>query len=501
MPGNSASASGIEGDRAAARSACAAPTSALYLRPDGYVAACCGSWHLLGRVTGPERQSLRDIWDGPAAAQLRRAMEASDYGLGCWECGQEVAAGRRRTSLAATFDRYGDGDPRGPRMIDFAMSNRCNLQCVMCNGGLSSAIRRHREGRPPMPAAYDDRFFDELDEFLPALERAQFKGGEPFLARENRRVWDALLALGGAREVCVTTNGTVWNSNVERYVGDLAMDVILSVDAVDPSTLQRIRVGVDPDRLWRNVDRFQRATRAAGSSLSLCMCLMSTNWQELHPFLVECDRRQVEASVIWVDGPAAFRLLGLDRAELRRAVGHMERQAVAGASLSEPSRAIWEDALARLQVAAEGQGGGEVAVELLPRAGERSLLERQREQLAGVTDVELLELDFHHDVIRAVHAPAWSRWLDPEAWVGTGLEQTMTVLAASAGSTVRFEVEPGPLGLHDASITIGEGPAARRIRACYVPPGGGGQPSRSHILMALVRSSDGNAADLARGAR
>jgi len=169
-------------------SSCHAPHAALYFRPDGLIHACCVTSLAIGSSIGDQRQSLREIWDGAVLGAQRSALEAGDFSLGCQECEVVASAGGRQSALAHHFDRFADGTPHAfPKMMDFALSSRCNLQCVMCNGSLSSAIRTQRDGPPPLPDAYDDRFFDELDEFLPHLERLQFKGGEPFLAPENRR--------------------------------------------------------------------------------------------------------------------------------------------------------------------------------------------------------------------------------------------------------------------------------------------------------------------------
>lgn len=48
-------------DRPPLEAACFAAHSAPYLRPDGLVQACCASGFLLGRVSDPKRQSLREI--------------------------------------------------------------------------------------------------------------------------------------------------------------------------------------------------------------------------------------------------------------------------------------------------------------------------------------------------------------------------------------------------------------------------------------------------------
>lgn len=466
---------------------CNAPWSGLYFRPDGFLTPCCTSWHLLGRVTGPERRSLRSIWDGVAANALREAVAAADYGLGCWECGQAAGGGHRDTSVAASFDRF-DADAHFPLLLDFALSNRCNLQCVMCNGGLSSAIRQHREGRPPLPPAYDDRFFDELDEFLPHARRAQFKGGEPFLAPENRRIWDSLLSLDSAArpETSVTTNGTVWTAAVEHYVEALAMEVTVSVDAVDPEILRSIRVGVDPTKLWRNIDRFQEVTARTGRSVTLSFCLMKTNWRELGPFLGEADRRGVKPHVIWVDGPGDVNLLTSAPAVLRevRHAWELERF-----RLSNPRcRAIWDDALNRVGGRLDDdQPVSEVHVADPIRAstsedGPRSV-EARRAELLRSCPSGILEIRYRQNIAVSVLCPPWAEPLHADQWTGTGLEEIPTVIAQSARTMMRSNVESIGDGAHRLDLRL-ERPGLSTLFGYHVPLDP--ESSETILLLALL---------------
>ena len=311
----------------AVRAACYAAHSALYLRPDGVVQACCATGWEVGTVTGPDRRSLLDIWNGAELREHRQRLEADRFDLGCQECEVAIGNGGRESSLAHHFDRWKFDVPTPyPHLIDFALSSRCNLQCVMCNGELSSAIRTQREGRAPMPAAYDDRFFDELNHFLPHLRRAQFKGGEPFLAPENKRVWDELIRIGYRGETTITTNGTLWNDEVEHYFRALRAEPNISVDGMTAEVLEPIRVGVDAAKLWANIDRAQSIAEEVGSTLTLSYCLMTTNWHELPDFLTEVDRRGVSCYIILVNQPHRYDVLRLTHRELVDIVESLDRR-------------------------------------------------------------------------------------------------------------------------------------------------------------------------------
>lgn len=321
---------------------CEAPRRAVYFDVDGSVRACCAARRAIGSVDEPQRRSLDAIWSGDEARRLREAVQIGDLSLGCEECGVTAGTLGRSATLAHHFDRW-DGPVGGaPVDLEFALSNTCNLRCVMCNGFLSSSIRAQREHLPPLPSAYDDRFFDELTPWLATARRVAFKGGEPFLATEARRVMDLLLELGTEAEVKVTTNGTQWSDRIERYVTGLRMSPIISVDAMDRSLLEAIRVGVDAEVLWRNIDRFEAAARSVGERITFSYCLMRDNWQELAPLLVEAERRGAYVHVSYVHQPSTAALARLSADELQRVTAGMDDQE-ASLHLADPDlRRTWD---------------------------------------------------------------------------------------------------------------------------------------------------------------
>lgn len=454
------------------RSACYAPHSALYFQPDGIVRACCVTAFAVGSVVGPERPTLREIWDGAVMASQRHALEAGDFHLGCQECEVIAAAGGREATVAHHFDRFADGAPHEfPKLLDLALSSRCNLQCIMCNGELSSAIRVNRDGLAPLPGSYDDRFFEELDEFLPHVERFQFKGGEPFLAWENRRIWDRLIELGLSPEVTVTTNGTLLNDDVERYVQQLRMQPNISVDGMTAETLESIRVGVRSDKLWRNIDRFQELGEAAGTGMTLSFCLMKMNWREVLPFLREADRRRVNCNVIFVNQPTEYDLLRLPHDELASVRRELAGQAAEFVT-AEPQR-IWTEILTRLDAQLEHpvEIVVRVPVDNLDRPGRpvdpdppvdaavqqrlRSALVRRhgREPLTATADAD--------GVIRELDEPDWAEWLGAATFVGRPMESIGQVIQSEVGD-IRVEVLPSEvMGVEQLAIEV-DAPSGRR---------------------------------------
>lgn len=404
------------------KSACYAPHSALYFRPDGLVHACCVTGFSIGTVVGPERESLRQIWQGTALAAQRQVLEADAFDLGCQECEFVAESGGREATVAYHFDRFSEGSPhRFPKMLDLALSSRCNLQCVMCNGGLSSAIRTQREGLPPLPDCYDDRFFEELDEFLPHLERLQFKGGEPFLARENQRIWDRLIELGLTPEVTVTTNGTLFNDRVAHYVRELRMHPNISVDGMTAETIEAIRVGVDAERLWHNIDRFQELAEQAGNGMTLSFCLMPMNWREVLPFLAEADRRQLNCNVIFVNQPQQYDLLRLPREELAEILA--ELSSIKMELVGDAPRNSHAEVLERIRSHLENPVDlVESSVLMASRPIHREAQAELRAMLVGEFACEPMLVEAEDGIVCSVEVPDWAEWLGASEFVGGQLD-------------------------------------------------------------------------------
>jgi MoaA/NifB/PqqE/SkfB family radical SAM enzyme len=390
-------------------------------------------------------------------------MARGDLRLGCDECAHHIDDGRRGDSIAPHYDHIVPelGDRQGPRLIDFALSSTCNLQCVMCNGELSSAIRVQREGRARRPSAYDDRFFDELRAFLPTLRTAVFKGGEPFLARETRRVWDDLLELAPGCSVSVTTNGTVMSPDVERYVRDLRMHVVVSIDGASPEANEAIRVGTDHQQVLANIHRFVELTAEVGSSVSLSFCLMTVNWQELAPLLDLAEGLGVSVDVIWVNQPHRFDLLELPEKELdevRRGLAAQDRPG-RFARCSATFRAVLDRIDARLL----GPVAVPVSVGLRRQVG--GTIDSLAAELRAWSGVDPVVVRCDADVIAHVEGSAWATWMNTGAWIGRSRHEILGMLWDATGSNATYDVVHRSDGVDQVSVTLAGGTWEGAIRA------------------------------------
>ncbi len=264
-------------------SACYAPHSSMYFDQHGKVRACCQSrGEQLGNVRS---QSIREIWDGARVRAMRDDLEQGRFPDDCAFCRWQVSEGDEEVLFARGFDslEVTSMAPEWPTQMEFALTNTCNLQCVMCSGNFSSAIRAQREGRPPMQVRYGEPFFEELAEFLPHLTAAKFLGGEPLLGREPLRVLEMLASLGAPPAVTITTNATICTPSVERILGRLKPNIVISLDGATAETFESIRLGASFSKVMDNIERYRQLV--GPGKLSLTTCLMVDNWHEFPDLL------------------------------------------------------------------------------------------------------------------------------------------------------------------------------------------------------------------------
>ena len=313
--------------RMAVRALCYAPHTNLYFDMEGRVRACCWNWaHPLGDA---RTQTLDEIWRGAQAKRLRRSLESYSFALGCDFCDTQTRDGWTAGAAMRNFDRcpVTAPDPEWPQRMEFSISNSCNLECVMCNGTFSSAIRAHRERLPPLATAYSEGFIESLRPFLPHLTLAKFLGGEPFLITEYYRIWEMMVEVAPGVRCHITTNGTQYNARVERFMEKLRFGFAVSLDGATKETVEKIRLHADFDEQMKILKRLRDYTRARETDLSLTFCFMRQNWHEFGEFCLFADAWGCSVGVNTVVRPPEYAVYNLPADELQKILHGMERQA------------------------------------------------------------------------------------------------------------------------------------------------------------------------------
>jgi radical SAM protein with 4Fe4S-binding SPASM domain len=460
--------------------ACKAPFGSMYLDPRGQVLACCmNHYQPLGNIT---EQSLTEIWRGDAAQRLRFRLAEHDLSLGCELCAVKVDAGSEDAAYLHVFDHLElDGArPEWPSQLELALSNSCNLQCVMCNGDLSSSIRIHREGRAALPVVYDDAFFEALDEFLPHLRNITFLGGEPFLGREPLRVMERLVERGLRPSCHVTTNGTQWNARVAKILRAIPMHVAISVDGLSPETLGSVRVGADPEQVMSNVLEIRDAARAGGGGCSLAFCLMRPTWAEFADYLVWADSVDLDVFVNTVTYPPQFSLAHLADDELDEVVQGLRAEDDRLRSVLVRNLDVWTrtlDDVTHMHLERRSGSGPDVGPEPVPVQLRTTVDQRARRICDAASDrgVVMVGTDRFQIIDRVVPDPADALGMDLRPYLGASIADLVEPLLATFGATESTHLTQHEDGLEQRTTVLSRGFSTTTVTAVLVAGASGDQ--------------------------
>jgi len=331
------------------KSGCYAPFVSLHFTTRGDVIVCCkNQTYVLGNVG---RERLNEIWQGGKIQALRQNLIDYQFKNGCQFCEWQISAGDSEGVFTRIFEEFPvtSMNPEWPAVIEFAGSNTCNFECVMCHEDLSSAIRANRKGLPPLPKVYSDQFFDDLRLFLPHLRKVNFLGGEPFLASECFRIWDMMIEDGLNIPCHVTTNCSQYNEKVEKVLEALPVSFSISLDGVTKETVESIRVNARYDELIANLYRFIDYTKRKGTYLGLTYCLMRQNWHEFGDYLIFAENLGLTVFVNTVIDPSHCSLYTLPPEDLTHIIVKMEAQEKVLRSQLCINLGVWERLIGQLQ--------------------------------------------------------------------------------------------------------------------------------------------------------
>ena len=299
---------------------CHAPFSNLYFNSEGHVALCWKTFHK--HETYSEEKSIMDIWKGENFEKIRAGIRSCNLDFGCQECKKHLLEGNYVNVLSKAYDND-HLHPVYPTIMEFELSNRCNLGCTMCNGNLSSTIRKDREKLPPLPSPYGQKFVDELNEFIPHLKEARFNGGEPFLIKQYYDIWDNISELNPKLKMVIATNGTVLTSKVKEYMEKSNFHFNISIDGFSPETYESIRINGNFERLMENLDYFISYCRKNKRTLCIMINPLRQNWWEMPEFVNWCNQKDIHLWFNSIIKPADQALWSLPSSELEKILSQL----------------------------------------------------------------------------------------------------------------------------------------------------------------------------------
>ena len=159
---------------------CAAPFKSMLFIQNGDVKVC--HYNRGMSIGNYPKMSLIEIWNGAALNRIQDGIKSGDLSQGCFDCRNFLLKKNYESVPASRYDFLAKFKPEEgyPVMLDFQLTNTCNLECIMCSGEYSSSIRKNREKGKAYHEPWDNAFIEQLKNFIPHIKAASFTGGEPF---------------------------------------------------------------------------------------------------------------------------------------------------------------------------------------------------------------------------------------------------------------------------------------------------------------------------------
>lgn len=287
---------------------CKAPSNNMYFNVSGQVSPC---WKLPGYVDNwSHERSIKDIWFGEHFKKYRDALSKNIFLDRCKECEKEIKSGV--WPLAKAYEEF--PVQKYPSLLELELSNRCNLECVMCSPKLSSGLAK-KMGLPLLEP-YDDTFKEQLKEFYPHLTELRFNGGEPFAQQIVLDICEDVAKIAPDLPISIATNGTVMNKVVRHLMDVCNLKINISIDSLIPERYAKIRVNGNLNKVLKNFEVFKEYCTKYNRNLCIMVNPMRNNWEEMPHFVDFCQENNVNLWYNTVLYPPAYAIHNLPKEEL-----------------------------------------------------------------------------------------------------------------------------------------------------------------------------------------
>lgn len=169
-----------------------------------------------------------------------------------------------------------------PRGMGIALTNRCNIRCIMCSVWNN-------------PWDIPEKTINEIMELIPYLQRIFWQGGEVFLSPYFDKLLEKVSAYPNIRQD-INTNGLLINRRWAKKLVKANANIIFSIDGVTRETYEYIRRGAKFQDLLRSIEILNEEMQGAKKDIAytgngrkcstiINLVVMKSNYHELDGFI------------------------------------------------------------------------------------------------------------------------------------------------------------------------------------------------------------------------
>jgi MoaA/NifB/PqqE/SkfB family radical SAM enzyme/tetratricopeptide (TPR) repeat protein len=269
---------------------------------EGRVFVCCQPW--LPRTIGNLKDEIEDVWNGPAAQELRRSILDGDFSHCSRMRCPAILSGSlpkrdsiKDPALRAIIDQHSVRVPFSPRFVNLSYDGTCNLSCPSCRKEVVVASREQQIQFANWGA--------KLKKILPGARELLCSGsGDPFASSSYRELLCSLEhADNPGLLIRLETNGILlteanWQklSKIHRN----PINIQISIDSATEKTYEILRRGGKFQRLLANLEFVSRLRRENKiQRASLVFVVQALNYREM-PGAVDITNRFGLDSIIFL---------------------------------------------------------------------------------------------------------------------------------------------------------------------------------------------------------
>lgn len=268
---------------------CNAPFTSMNISTIGMVSPCCYNTTLCDNYS---KRSITEIFNGKIYKQYRKEIKKGKFHEACSICRNSMLNGQYNSVMIHNYDYFKVSRifPNKIRNITIALSNVCNLECIMCNGLNSSSIRINRDKQEPISLPYMKRFRNEIKPLLPNMQAITFSGGEPFLNLVYYEIWEDIIKINPQITLNVFTNGTILNERIKTLLDKGNFNIIVSFNGITKETYETVHVNGNFEETQNNIMYFGDYMKKNNKTLSISICPLKQNKFEIPDIVRFCNK-------------------------------------------------------------------------------------------------------------------------------------------------------------------------------------------------------------------
>lgn len=306
---------------------CNAPFTSIFFNFYGEALACClNKTMVLGNYA---TDTVESIWNSKNAKTLRKHIIKNDLNLGCNTCKAQILSNSFFSVKSRLYDHL-TPKRKYPVLLEFELDNTCNLECVMCDGEFSSAIRKNELYKQPFVKKYGKDFIEKIKPVLPKIQQANFVGGEPLLIPAYHDIIEEIIRVNPRAIINMSTNGTILNDKIKKLLGSGNFDISLSIDSVNKATYESIRKNAVFEQTMANLRYFHKYCIEKKRYFGVWVCPLIVNRYEIPEIFEFFNNINVPVYLNDVVSPRKLSIASLQKEELSNLKKHYESYTFSG---------------------------------------------------------------------------------------------------------------------------------------------------------------------------